>query len=252
MKTIMIESALVQEDLSGVDQPKKKGRKDGKTSEFRAELVATLSESGQGPVYASVLCSVGQVRPFVANIQMGSKIVYASDRRTKMSLSKMRCMTSPLSDRVVQATFFNDALFSINPVGEVVDVIEFCILVERAWLDAQVHDVESIAAQLVGLNHPLPFGFDRDALSEKLSESTLLLYYLERRTMFPFPMNPVFGFLVYAEMVYYNAFVQTSTYGLSDIGVASTVWVRISQATLDKVLKSVLSRYTKYGVSLGA
>lgn len=252
MKTIMIESAQVQEDLVSADPPKKKGRKDGKTSEFRAELVATLSESGQGPIYASILCSVGQVRPFVANIQMGSKIVYASDRRTKLSLSKMRCVMSPLSDRVVQATFFNDALFSISPIGEVGNVIEFCILVERAWLDAQAHDVESIAAQLVGLNHLLPLGFDRDALSEKLSESMLLLYYLERRTMFPFPMNPVFGFLVYAEMVHYRAFVTTSAYGLPDVGVASTVWVRISQATLDRVLKSVLSRYTKYGVSLGA
>lgn len=239
---------------------------------FRATLIASVSVLAHKPAeeqsialqYGVLASSTSEMRAFIANLHVGRRFANASSdvswnhgktpvaQRMGFLKGSFSCR-SEVVDGYTRATVYQRGLFELNPGVMSADGIKMMILIPESWGGITGVDLPESRERL------RLAGYDLDAFQDEevlrgLSDGALLLTYLERRTLFPFPACPVLGFMLWGALqsdgflVACREDISTkviSVSGMSEIGARAVVSVSCSHVELERTLRECVLQWNQ-------
>jgi hypothetical protein len=179
-------------------------KEEGKGRTFFSTCLATVEcdnlwEGGQTstdtvrPVWAMFAGSEQELRPFIANVTLGKKILIGGDRNAyRRKEDRMEFLKSTGYQTVWQrepegsvVTVFLPDLFQLDPGMVDPSGAAFIILPPTAWAASQKIEAEPILDHVMSLEPNLEACIKRDDLAQLVPLSFLFGAYLDRRTRCP-------------------------------------------------------------------
>lgn len=239
---------------------------------FRSTLIASVSFLAHRPAeepsttlqYGVLASSTSEMRAFLANLHVGRKFAGASSNvswnhgRTPVAqrMGFQKGAFSYRSDVVegyMRATVYQRGLFELNPGVLSPDGVSMIILIPENWAGIPSTNLSENREWLKFVGYDLD-QFSDEEVHRGLSDGALLLTYLERRTLFPFPICPVLGFMLWGALTMENLLCvsreDTSTKlmtvsGMADIGVRAVVSLSASHVELERALRDCVLLWNK-------
>lgn len=239
---------------------------------FRAMLLTSVSALAHKPAdepsfmfqYAVLASSVSEMRAFIANLQIGKRF---ADAQVNITWNRGRILLSERMGFVrgsfsykletvngyARAIVFQKGLFERNPGRLTPEGVKMMILIPSNWGGVKDINVPESRERLLRCGYDLG-QFSDEEVARGLSDGAMLLAYLERRTLFPFPICPVLGFLLlgglqssgalkisYGDSANKELFVS----GIADAGVRTVISVSCSHDELEDVLQKSILRWNQ-------
>lgn len=188
-------------------EPKVEGKGRSFTATPLAFIVAdTLWSGGQTateairPIWIQLAGSDAELRPFVANLQVGRKAIFKkANHWSRRGVEKLEILKSAGYHTTWQrmpegsvATIYLQDLFVLDPGMVDPAGIQFCLLPSREWIENQRVDSATAVDYLLTLAD-----VDREELVKHVPIATLFAAYLDRRTRCPLVNDPRFYLQLY-------------------------------------------------------
>lgn len=239
---------------------------------FRSTLIASVSFLAHRPAeepsitlqYGVLASSTSEMRAFLANLHVGRRFASASSNvswnngRTPVAqrMGFQKGAFSYRSDVVegyMRATVYQRGLFELNPGVLSADGISMIILIPESWAGIQSINLPESREWLSVVGYDLD-QFSDEEVHRGLSNGALLLTYLERRTLFPFPICPVLGFMLWGTLVMESLLCVSqgdastnlmAVSGMAEIGVRTVASVSASHVELERALRDCVLLWNK-------
>ena len=253
---------------------------------FEAILIAKVTcatvlaqaTSAQRPIFAMFAGSYNELRPFIANIQMGRKVEDAGKYRSATKYEFLKSVKyqvvwqieSEPKGAVYQpeplsiATLYYPDAFKLDPGMVDPKGIEFCMLPTKEWIQKQAIDPTGPLEHMRKIIeckdvHHRTKEADLKDLAQRVTHAYLFAAYLDRRTRAPFPLDGRFflqlfhacgekGLLKTSTGAFrqYNYYEKFETDGLEEVGLEPCTAFSAKHSAFETLLSEQVTLYYRH------